>query len=304
MFDLSTIGVFDLTFISIITLSTLFGVVRGVIKSAVSLVGWMIAVVVALNFNALIIPYIEKYNFSHSASEVIAVIITFIIVAVIIAIINSIFLSLIKGVCGGLIDRSVGLTFGFARGCVIACVVFYALTLLLPSLYTVSNTRTKEENDTLPTWAQDSKSIILLARGSDIIASFLPVSFKRDLKESFKETVDRNEKQQAFSTTQMDTIRTTNRILHSLPSSVLANIPADDLLALQDSAISSDIKISVLNKITNHYRQYANLQSGLSEKQNSNQANQQYHLVIQDLEELITQYNATNSNTDFVDSKQ
>jgi uncharacterized membrane protein required for colicin V production len=288
MINLSSLVAFDIVFIIIVGISILFGVARGFIKSALSLVGWIIAAIIAINFSSILVPYIEKYNFSHSVSEVSAIIITFIGAAIILAVFNSIIASLIKGMCGGLIDRSIGLTFGFVRGCVIACVIFYVLTLLFPDIYINSKNANTNSNDQVPSWAKDSKSLVMLSRGSDIIASLLPPNFKRDLKESMQEAVDENEKQLTFSTAKMDNIKITNKVLNSLPKPVLNSISDNDLIILQDTSAKAATKVAVLEKVANNYHQYFNQQISLDGGKNT----EQYYSIMKDIENLITQYNS------------
>jgi membrane protein required for colicin V production len=283
----SSLTAFDIVFVSIVGVSTLFGVVRGLLKSSISLVGWLIAAVIALNFSYHLVPFIEKYGFSHSISEVAAVIVTFVVSAIAIAIFNSILARFISPICGGLVDRSSGLAFGFARGCLISCVLFYTMTLILPDLYVSSKAQNAKDENSIPSWAKDSKTINLLSRGSDAISDILPDNFKRDLKESIVDTVNENEKQLAFSGSKLDNIKQINTVLNSLPVPVLDNISAEDLIILQDSSASSSSKVTILEKISDQYNQYAT---------QKNIDPQQYHQMTQGIEDLITQYNSMINN--------
>jgi len=287
MIQLSSLAAFDIAFVSVVGISTLFGVVRGLLKSSISLVGWIVAAIIAFNFSHHLVPFIEKYEISHSMSELGAVIATFVGSAIVIALFNSILTRFIGPMCGGLVDRSSGLAFGFARGCVIACVLFYVMTLILPNLYVNHKTQNLKEVSDLPDWAKDSKSINLLSRGSDAISDLLPDNFKRDLKDSIKDSVNENEQQLAFTGNKLDNIKQINTVLNSLPVAVLDNISAEDLIILQDSSVDSSSKVDILESISNQYNEYA-------QKKNIDSA--QYHKMTQDIEKLITQYNSMINN--------
>jgi uncharacterized membrane protein required for colicin V production len=290
MIQLSSLSAFDIIFVSVVGISTLFGVVRGLLKSSISLIGWIVAALVAFNFSHYLAPFIEKYKFSHSMSELVAIIASFVGAAIIIAIFNSILVRFIKPLCGGLVDRSSGLAFGFARGCVIACILFYVMTLILPDLYVSHKTQNSKDISNLPDWAKESKAINLLSRGSDAISDLLPDNFKRDLKDSIKDTVNENEQQLEFSGNKLDNIKQINTVLNSLPVAVLDNISAEDLIILQDSSVDALSKVNILKNISNQYNEYA---------QRKHINSEQYHKMTQDMEKLITQYNSmiNNGNT-------
>lgn len=292
MHTLSSLIVFDFVFLGIIAVSVIFGLIRGCIKSAISLIGWVISAMIALHFSHHLLPLIEKYGFSHSLSQVMAVIATFVGSAIIIAIFNSVFVSCIRVVCGGLIDRSCGLAFGFVRGCAIASVMFYVLTLLFPVLYISTSAEGGQAN--LPEWAKGSKSINLLSRGADVFSSFLPQNFKKDLKESIDETIVENEKQLKSSDSK-SSAKTPSQVLKSLPPEVVDEISADDILVLQDSSASPAAKVKILDSVANQYHQYVNKEAPTTESATPPEHDQEYYDVMKSIEELISHYNSTNS---------
>lgn len=110
-----TFGTPDLIIISLILLSALIGVMRGLIKESITLVSWTVATVLALNFSEPLSSYITFVN-----NPGIRTIIAFIIIAV-----SSLFLGAIVNVLvGGLVrktpfsvlDRMLGSLFGLVRG--------------------------------------------------------------------------------------------------------------------------------------------------------------------------------------------
>ena len=66
MIQLSSLAAFDIAFVSVVGISTLFGVVRGLLKSSISLVGWIVAAIIAFNFSHHLVPFIEKYEILQS----------------------------------------------------------------------------------------------------------------------------------------------------------------------------------------------------------------------------------------------
>lgn len=283
----SSLSNFDLTFLSIIGISMLFGIVRGFIKSVLSMIGWVMSAFIAIHFSHHAIPLIAKYDIQNSTAEIMAVIATFISSAIIIALLNSVLISIIRCLCGGVIDRSAGLAFGFVRGCALASVLFYVMTLFFPGqLYVKNREELPKIEKKMPHWAQNSKFILLLSRGADHVSTYLPNKFKHELSQSIEEVVDENEHITTPLQTSQEHTPTIAQLLKTLPPQFVESIPDETLIAIQDNATTPQLRKDMLNSIAEQYTSYHNQHVDL--KYNNN---------MEILEGILSQYNQAIINT-------
>lgn len=112
--------VVDVVVVFVILLSALFGVLRGFVKEAISLVKWILATWVAATFAPKLSPYIPFD--SEAVNQATAFGLLFICVFIIGAIVSYVVEQFVKktGLSGA--DRVFGLLFGFLRGGVIILV--------------------------------------------------------------------------------------------------------------------------------------------------------------------------------------
>ena len=119
----------DLAIIIVVAFSILISLVRGFVKEATSLVTWIVAIWVGLNFYGIVAlrltPYIQHENFRTG----VAFLILFIGTLIVGAIVNFTISQLVRktGLSGT--DRVLGAVFGFARGGLVV-----ALLILVASL--------------------------------------------------------------------------------------------------------------------------------------------------------------------------
>ena len=112
--------VVDVVVIFVILLSALFGVLRGFVKEAISLVKWVLATWVAATFAGRLSPFLPID--SEAVNQATAFGLLFICVFIIGAIVSYVVVQFVKktGLSGA--DRVFGLLFGFLRGGVIIVV--------------------------------------------------------------------------------------------------------------------------------------------------------------------------------------
>jgi len=113
----------DIVILSIIAISAVISLVRGFVKEALSLVGWMIAIWIALTYADILAELIVNYISTPSIRFVAAFTFLFVITLLLSSLINFLASQLVKktGLSGT--DRMIGVIFGVARGGVVVAVL-------------------------------------------------------------------------------------------------------------------------------------------------------------------------------------
>jgi membrane protein required for colicin V production len=123
----------DIVIPGIIAISALFSLMRGFVREALSLVGWLVAFWVALTFAQSLAELFLGGISPPSLRIVVAFAILFVITLVLTALVNRLAGQLVRhtGLTGT--DRMIGMVFGIARGVVLVSVmVFLAGHTALP----------------------------------------------------------------------------------------------------------------------------------------------------------------------------
>ncbi len=149
----------DWILLSLLGLSAGIGLVRGLIKEALSLVVWVAALVVAKLFSADVAALLSPHFATPSIRHLIAFAGLFIASLILGALVNFLISSLVKmtGLSGT--DRLLGLVFGAGRGFILVMVIL----LYLPNLVPV------EQDD----WWRSSKLIPLFLTSEIAVREFL-----------------------------------------------------------------------------------------------------------------------------------
>ncbi|MDZ7924599.1 MAG: CvpA family protein [Marinagarivorans sp.] len=122
----------DWTIIGVLVLSSGLGLIRGLIKEALSLAIWVAAVIIAKTFGLRLATLLVDVIQTPSLRELAAFAILFVLTLIVGAIANYLIGALVKitGLSGT--DRLLGLLFGVARGFIILMLVIVFLPTLLP----------------------------------------------------------------------------------------------------------------------------------------------------------------------------
>lgn len=157
----------DYVMLGIVLLSAVVSVLRGFVREALSLAGWVIAIWVGLSFADDLAPYLAQYISVPSVRMMAAFALLFVAALLVTALVNYLAVQLVEktGITGT--DRMLGVIFGIARGvAIVAILVLLAGATALP----------KD-----PWWSQS----MLMHHFQDIaiwIRGFLPVEFASEIK--------------------------------------------------------------------------------------------------------------------------
>ncbi len=125
---LQNMGIVDLAFITVLAISVLIGLVRGVVREILSLVGLVAAIYCAVSFSEKLS---KQYVLSFLENERISYIFTFVVIVVgvlfITTLVNLFFSQLLKASGLSLLNRLLGAVFGVLRGAVICSIVVMVL---------------------------------------------------------------------------------------------------------------------------------------------------------------------------------
>lgn len=121
----------DAAVIAVILISTILAYSRGIVRESMSLIGWIIALIVAAQFAPLMVPLFDNIEFIQNYLEnscelktVIGFVILFIIMMVIMSLITPLFSNWVQNTALGLVDRALGGAFGLVRGILIILLAF------------------------------------------------------------------------------------------------------------------------------------------------------------------------------------
>ena len=121
-------NVFDIFFLSIITLSTLFSLKNGLIKSIFNLLKWLVIIYsIRISFVYLRDPFDDFLGSWSGLTDILIFISIFTTSFVLITLLNRLIIGLINSQQPGAVDRLLGLIFGMIRGYIIATLVFAVL---------------------------------------------------------------------------------------------------------------------------------------------------------------------------------
>ncbi|MEQ9116430.1 MAG: CvpA family protein [Rickettsiales bacterium] len=281
---------FDAFIFGIVIFSVFFAVCRGFFKSFLSFIGWVLALFIGLEMGSIFAPVFDSIAVSKSMSSVIGAFLIFVIFAVLFAFVNNIVIKHMEDHLGGLLDRSFGLVFGFFRGCFIVSIVFYVMTMMIDTLNVEDEDKFKDPESNVPAWTKKSEVVVLLKRGADLIAMFIPRDFEQELHKTIMESTN-EEGQVELPSTRAEKIRSINKVLNSLPQEVIDKVNDSDLITLQDMSAQPELKAQILEEIAQKYYEYNQAKMLDSEDHKAiADNNSKYHKIMMMLENEIWRF--------------
>ncbi len=109
----------DVAILALIGVSTVIGLMRGLVKEVLSLVAWVAAFWVAIGFAGALSPHLGFVSESEVMRAIAAFAILFLASLLVAALLNHLIAMLVKGTGLHGTDRVLGMVFGFLRGIVV-----------------------------------------------------------------------------------------------------------------------------------------------------------------------------------------
>lgn len=123
-----TLNFADWIIISIVLVSCLFGLKRGLIKEALSVANWIVALLVALTYRDAMSVLLADHISNPSLRQTAAFVSLFAATLTVGALVNIIIGVFVRLSGLATTDRTLGLVFGFARGFVVVMVILISLS--------------------------------------------------------------------------------------------------------------------------------------------------------------------------------
>jgi len=127
-FDLP-LGWVDLALLTVLGLSVLVGLWRGLVFEVVSLLGWLVAFVIANSFGAQLAPWLPLGGPDSPLRVWAGYVLVFVLVLVACTLLARMLRALISATPLSLVDRLLGGAFGVARGTLVLVIVATLVTL-------------------------------------------------------------------------------------------------------------------------------------------------------------------------------
>lgn len=180
---LKTLGVLDLIFLSILIVSVLLGLIRGVVREILSIVALVTSIYFAFKFSeTLSTNYVSALFGDAKISYILSF--TLIIVATLFAItlVNLFFSQLLRASGLGLLNRVLGMIFGLLRGALICSVLVIVLGLLPGAV----NSSWWQASSLAPVFEKIASKIV--SHVPDNVASYLIYS-KENTEKTYQEFI-------------------------------------------------------------------------------------------------------------------
>ncbi len=119
----------DYSFLFIIAVSALVGVLRGLVREALSLIAWVLAIWVSIHFGPMLAQLLQTQIEQPMMRNIAAFLLLFVGTLLTGSLISYIIRSGLKKIGLGFLDRIGGLLFGVLRGCGIVMLLIYIVGL-------------------------------------------------------------------------------------------------------------------------------------------------------------------------------
>lgn len=199
-----TFTVFDVITLTIITVSSLFGLYRGFTQIFISLLGFVASIIGAFFLYTYVEPVFVDRISNELFASIFAGISCYVVSLIFFTFLTSKIILLTKESTGGIIDRTLGFIAGFIRGGIFAVIIFIVAAIITSGAYLQSeNLRQvflKLDNKFYPDWLamsvttkyyENATKNIVLSIPTEMLESIkLPATKKKDEEEEEQDLID------------------------------------------------------------------------------------------------------------------
>ncbi|MBA8666865.1 CvpA family protein [Holosporaceae bacterium 'Namur'] len=185
----------DLAVVTIVALSTIFAIFRGLIASVLSLTGWILSIYLT----DLTYPHLKEILVDKISNEVVLTAIGYgglmIFFLIFFAILNGL-ISSVKILGSKFVDSTLGAFFGFFRGFLIASFFYFFLSI---GISLINGTEVKDEAKVAPNWLKNAQTYDLLKFGKQLLLTFTSEDFNEKLDISYQKLAKKSKDERFIS---------------------------------------------------------------------------------------------------------
>jgi len=169
---------FDIIIITILSISSILGIYRGMIHITINLLGFIASIVVAVFLYSYIRVTFSNYIANDLVTSITSGVVAYIFSLIVFTFITSKILLLFEGSSQGIFDRFLGLIIGLVRGGLMAVILFAVIAIFTAGTYSdaehADDLVLKLSDDKYPDWLKSSVSTPYLEEASKNIILFIP----------------------------------------------------------------------------------------------------------------------------------
>ncbi|MDP7545931.1 MAG: CvpA family protein [Alphaproteobacteria bacterium] len=162
------INVTDLVILAVLLISGLLALSRGFVKEVLSIAGWVIATIAALELFPLLQPIVRRYIDQSLIADSIAAVGIFVVVLTLASLLSSAISRRVQRSEIGVLDRSLGFLFGLLRGVVVTSLAYLVLVQFLA-------------RDEQPDWLRGARAMPAIEYSAELLARLAPEDVRNGL---------------------------------------------------------------------------------------------------------------------------
>jgi membrane protein required for colicin V production len=159
------ITLFDFAIAGIIVVSGLFALVRGFVREALAVIGWVAAIFVTFQLFPFLQPFGRVYIGSTLLADLTTGTLIFLFTLVLFSLLSYAIAMRVRESRIGTLDRSLGFVFGLLRGAVLVCIGYLLANMVWPP-------------KTHPEWVRTARVMPVVQLGSNMLMKLVPPQYR------------------------------------------------------------------------------------------------------------------------------
>ncbi len=172
MADAYSFHLVDGVAIAVVGLSAIMALYKGFVNEVLSVVAWVAAIFAALYLHKPTYPFWHKMISNEMLAHIVTFAAVFIGVLSFLMIIAKNLSQKVDSGSLGSVDRSLGFVYGGLRGALIMSLVYMLVT-----------GGSQDQEDKIPTWLEDAKSVPIMEEGAKVVIGLLPKQMRAPVAE-------------------------------------------------------------------------------------------------------------------------